>query len=173
MTASAFLGFAKVNLIHQASGDPTIKAFELQREVQTRHVNALFELGDGGSGKNLRREDPETAMVFLVNSGYIQQSSLVQSVSGPFKEVKYTPEAKGKTIRLVDGCHRWEVVKKLMKGILERLEKLREKDVSKMDGDSRIEHDKEVASLEQVKKERGFWLVKFYDAGEYLCLFRF
>ncbi|RXW16216.1 hypothetical protein EST38_g9638 [Candolleomyces aberdarensis] len=165
-TAYAFMGYGKVNLTYQVPGDQAIEVFDLQRDISQEHVNTLYELGDGESEKNLRREDPETAMVFMVKSAYIKQSSLVRDAGGSYKEVQYTTAAKDQGMTVVDGCHRMEVVKKILKGTVDKLNKLLEKDSANLSGDHKIEHDWEVERLNKLIKEKGFWLVKFYDADK-------
>ncbi|KAJ7090981.1 hypothetical protein C8R44DRAFT_891680 [Mycena epipterygia] len=139
---------------------PQLVSGPFQRYFMKKNAVRLFKIGFQG----LRREDPKTALVYMVDPALIDSESYTKNIKGPFPLAVWEDGANQDIIEEIGGQHRLAAFKMHLGTTLERLEAV-EKALSKSISETRIaELEGEKDQLREVlMRDECSWLVALYD----------
>jgi hypothetical protein len=159
-----FLGYgiACVVLPHSGGMGPEILPGPMQRDLVLSEVRNLWVLGGRDEAKKLLRFDPKHALIHGVSGKLLDQSSLNKDRAGPFKAVAWMREAPQSKAYVYAGQHRTAALEMALKPTLQELEEVQKKLINDQDNQDLIDKQR---SLIKILKEKGTWLVEYYDTG--------
>ncbi|KAJ7708104.1 hypothetical protein B0H17DRAFT_1191603 [Mycena rosella] len=158
-----FLGYAvcSVCLDYLRRDGPKVEFGPLQRSERREALNQFLNIA-GPNGEGLLRNDPDHALLYVVDPALINMDSLTRD-RGPFKSVRWNlvkDECNTHEIIQFGGRHRVAALKTFFKATLDERHEL--KAIGKMKKRSTSSEERKEA-LEKVLTQKGTWLVAFYD----------
>ena len=135
----------------------------LQRALVPSEVRKIWELGGRDEAKHLLRFEVKHALIHGISGSIVHKASLTKDTAGPFKHVKWLTGAKNSEGVEYAGQHRTAALKMVLKASIKELDKITKELVNDKENQDLVEKQ---MNLIKVLRERGCWLVAYYDLGE-------